>query len=301
MTKTKRFPTYFGAFRYSLFGSKPLSPSVTAVLSRQEQLESYRHDGIKSYHYVIDAQYHHRNDPLIFDKENMYGYTGEKGYLRAMCAALKCVTESRGVSITTDFIVDLHQLATKDVLFKRMEQSGSGWGVEFLITEYKPALRTTANTPQGFGFYYVRSSTEGIDEIKTKYGRFAEVYEPLRRIEIKNHTDIVQEMNIIIEQYYRSRRTNLDIAIFAHEMNLLHPFTDGNIRVITFLLVNKLLLDEGRPPIMFFDPNIFDAFSCEQLGEFIDRELQLSGALCQDLHDPFCLNEEFSLFRGQNL
>lgn len=52
-------------------------------------------------------------------------------------------------------------------------------------------------------------------------------------------------------------------------LDQLHLFTDGNIRTIVFIVLQKLLLDNGYKPIYLADPNIFDMFSIDQIFEKI--------------------------------
>lgn len=243
------------------------------------------------YHYVIDGRFHQHNNPLIFDQSREQPYhEGQPGYLCAMLNGLHLVTESKGQPLTTAFIIEMHRLIVEGVTFKKF--TGAGWSIH--LEAFKPSLRENANTPYGFGFNIDNqtSTVDGISEINTKYARFATVEvgaNNAMRLYVKLHANIQEEMELIVNRYNQSQRTNLDIATFAHEMNLLHPFTDGNIRTLTFLIINKLLIDKVKPPIIFYDPNIFDAFSCVQLGEFIDKELELSGRLCCDFSDPFNL------------
>lgn len=48
------------------------------------------------------------------------------------------------------------------------------------------------------------------------------------------------------------------IAKLIQTFERIHPFADANGRVFVNLLLNYLLLQEGFPPAIFFDPNIFD-------------------------------------------
>src|SRR6185312_3514759 len=57
----------------------------------------------------------------------------------------------------------------------------------------------------------------------------------------------------------------LNIVICIQELELLHPFTDGNGRIFCIVTLNKLLLENGFSPVILEDPNRFDCFTPEQL------------------------------------
>ncbi|WP_169708772.1 Fic family protein [Trinickia terrae] len=55
------------------------------------------------------------------------------------------------------------------------------------------------------------------------------------------------------------------IARCCQELERTHLFADGNARTVGFLVLNKLLLENGMPPAMLADPNRFDGFSANEL------------------------------------
>jgi len=172
---------------------------------------------------------------------------GQEGYLESMLNALKLVHLSKNTPATFDFIVKLHKTATKDISFTRSIYILGSMG-NYQTERFIPGLRTKDSTIGGFGFNIFKSTytMEGIDEIKNKYKHLASVSyefvdidfdkeEPDRIYpKISDRQIIESEINKILDNYYKSDKTNKDIAKFAHEMNLLHPFDDGNIRTIVF-------------------------------------------------------------------
>jgi prophage maintenance system killer protein len=60
------------------------------------------------------------------------------------------------------------------------------------------------------------------------------------------------------------------------ELERLHPFADGNGRVFVNGLLNWLLIKNGLPPAVFEEPNIFDAYSIEQLVEATFEAMRVS-------------------------
>jgi hypothetical protein len=57
-------------------------------------------------------------------------------------------------------------------------------------------------------------------------------------------------------------------------LDQLHLFSDGNIRTIIFLTLNKMLLDAGYKPVIWENPNVFDAYSVVELKEMLEKKLQ---------------------------
>ncbi|KQV53028.1 hypothetical protein ASC95_09665 [Pelomonas sp. Root1217] len=51
----------------------------------------------------------------------------------------------------------------------------------------------------------------------------------------------------------------------CQDLDQMHLFTDGNIRTITFLVLNKLLIEQGFSPAIMDEPNAFDCMSVAEL------------------------------------
>lgn len=84
---------------------------------------------------------------------------------------------------------------------------------------------------------------------------------------------IQKQMNVIIETYeqeIKEAKNDEDkkiraIATCIHELELCHPFADGNCRTFCLLGLNKLLMAQGLLPCIPENPNQFDAFSIDEL------------------------------------
>jgi hypothetical protein len=59
------------------------------------------------------------------------------------------------------------------------------------------------------------------------------------------------------------------IARVCQDLDQMHLFADGNIRTVVFLVLNKLLLEQGYSPVIMDEPNVFDAKSVDQLKALI--------------------------------
>lgn len=79
---------------------------------------------------------------------------------------------------------------------------------------------------------------------------------------------IVEKMDDIIRRYNSSvevdggrNATIKAIALLVRELELLHPFPDGNCRVFAGVLLTHLLLYNGFPPAMLLNPNLDGEYS----------------------------------------
>ncbi len=71
------------------------------------------------------------------------------------------------------------------------------------------------------------------------------------------------------------------------DIDRLHPFADGNIRTFAILLLNRLLAQNGFPPVTFKDPNIFDGCSQAQLFAEVKLAIQNSMDIITGKKDSF--------------
>ncbi|MCW8398062.1 ankyrin repeat domain-containing protein [Legionella sp. PATHC038] len=55
------------------------------------------------------------------------------------------------------------------------------------------------------------------------------------------------------------------IAKHIRQYEVLHPFKDANGRTFVNNLLNILLMQQGLPPATFYEPNVFDLYSADQL------------------------------------
>ncbi|GKS83594.1 hypothetical protein AVMA1855_05600 [Acidovorax sp. SUPP1855] len=70
------------------------------------------------------------------------------------------------------------------------------------------------------------------------------------------------------------------IARCAQRLEQAHLFMDGNARTTGFLVVNKLLLENGLAPTLIADPNHFDGLSANELAKDIQRGQTLFKRYC---------------------
>lgn len=89
--------------------------------------------------------------------------------------------------------------------------------------------------------------------------------------------ECLQLMNTLINTYnkeIKNARTNTEkmtaIITFIQRVEQLHPFLDGNLRTC-YILLNKLLSDNGLSPTLLMNPNRFDCCSFAELFTMVER------------------------------
>lgn len=87
-------------------------------------------------------------------------------------------------------------------------------------------------------------------------------------------------------------KTIAAIVHFIKEYELLHPFPDGNGRVFVNLLLNRLLMQAGLPPVTFYEPNQFDLKSEIQIVDIVKEGIQNTMAIIDGKADIFGFNSK---------
>jgi len=222
---------------------------------------------------------------------NPLAFEDEPGYHAAMYRAFELMERTINQPLTVDLIIALHDMAVDGV--KKRQGPMFSKDVASEHTAGKFALSIANVSDAGFkemilmqkdraAFFEVKTEygipLEGddIDEITSDTYKFSENYGDIRLVrygKLKNQSEVIDELQKLINKYYQniaSSNGNSELIIkaiadFAHQADLLHPFDDGNVRTIVFLVVNKLLLENGFPPAIFEDPNRFDGYTVNEL------------------------------------
>lgn len=110
---------------------------------------------------------------------------------------------------------------------------------------------------------------------------------------------IIHKMETIVERYHRkitqagcSDDKIEAIALVVRELEILHPFTDGNCRVFAGVLMNQLLLYHGFPPAIVNNPNLDFEYSLAQWINEIKQGMQNAETL---LADPLARVFDYSI------
>ncbi len=92
------------------------------------------------------------------------------------------------------------------------------------------------------------------------------------------------------------------IAQCIHDVEILHPFLDGNCRTIVVLLMTKLLLERGLSPAILENPNRFDAYAVDELCVEIKNGMNLFNSYKENKTDnlPNGMKEDVIVYVNQN-
>jgi len=122
---------------------------------------------------------------------------------------------------------------------------------------------------------YEKNALEGKCSLK-------EFYEVKHKIQLQ----IIEKFDEIINRYNTNIKTAKTddeklavISLVSRELELLHPFPDGNARTFSCILLNHLLMFNGFPPAINENPNLDNEVShkewIEEVKKGIDRTLTL--------------------------
>ncbi len=100
---------------------------------------------------------------------------------------------------------------------------------------------------------------------------------------------LVAKMEAIIDRYNQSIKNAITddeklaaIAPVSRELELLHPFPDGNCRTFTCIVLSQLLIVNGFPPALFENPNLDNEVSLAQWIEEIKKGIKRTLSLIKD-------------------
>ncbi len=83
--------------------------------------------------------------------------------------------------------------------------------------------------------------------------------------DLKYECDILNELHAPIDKSEYDRKILEIIVRTCQNLDQLHAFFDGNIRTVAFLVLNKMLIENGMSPTIMRDPNVFDMKSIDEI------------------------------------
>lgn len=191
----------------------------------------------------------------------------EPGYLDGMMVGLQRMLETVDAPPTADLLNVLHHAAVHGV--------SDGTRDGGFVTGFRA-------TGSSFGLLPGQTmSLQGMIELQDKLatgilhgwsnlagqGRM-----PALSSSVKTPAEVRTKVDVLFGRYHAeiAAADTEDAKLTAivrcvQDLEQVHPFTDGNIRTMVFLLGNKLLMQNGMPPAIYADPNVFDAFSEKEL------------------------------------
>ena len=249
---------------------------------------------------------------LIFDIE-------EPGYYQSMMDAFEALPFTIGKPISLSSIAELHDVAVgkipsmmKGITSLPMEYYLDTDSYEDALNELfiskilystQKAMETLSEQPLCRGVDYTPSF------MKTERMQFLSIASKKeQKLRIKSNglpTEKIETLITPILSHYYKSISHLDslqdklsaIAELLRALEVAHFLPDGNQRTYSFLLLNKLLIENNIPPAILDDPYLFDGFMTVQemaneikigIVNFLNEneESQRSFALkeCHDFH-----------------
>lgn len=234
-------------------------------------------------------------EQLTFDKK-------EIGYTKAMMQGFIFLFENLHRKIDAQFIEDLHDIATKQVIASdvgeplelgfrshqrkdQMETFGLKQGETLSDLGKRELLDKMHDSRYDFMFdgekwnvfeLFISNPRNTIDRLVAGEIPRLKLYPP----RVKG---ILEEaVNHLIRIYdsapKNSENEKLNAIInLVQGLEQIHPFYDGNIRTFAILLIQRLLFELDLKPVCFKDPNCFDCLSVAELRSKIEEAQALFG------------------------
>jgi hypothetical protein len=234
-------------------------------------------------------------------------FENECGYMHGMLKALNHMLAHVQDPVTAQSYGELHDIAVGGVhernhvgpagLMKQGFRDGSvGFGLVEGSNMSRAGLLEFARSPQ-------RQEQWCIYRKEFKTGPSGPV--PGLRTAVHTPEQCKAKAGQIIAQYHREveaapqdnpqRETAIlrAIAKCCKDLDQHHLFSDGNIRTVAFLLMNKLLIQNEMSPTMFMNPNAIDMHSTDEIVELMRQGQTAVGLLseAEPLDDADLLDE----------
>ncbi|WP_343602821.1 DUF4157 domain-containing protein [Roseateles sp.] len=226
-----------------------------------------------------------------------YGFENESGYMGAMLRGFSQMLGTVGTPLDAGMYEALHDSAVRGVRTRSGEQMderyrdnpqmGEGFGLDmenwspaghaelhkkFQKKRTDPVGSMLAENPNKM----IERSVDGqalagkqVFRVRPTNSREHAV-ELAQEVISRYHDDIVAADELPEEAAQRDAKLTA-IARICQDLDQMHLFTDGNIRTIVFLVLNKLLLEQGFSPVIMSEPNVFDCKSVDELKAEIGR------------------------------
>jgi hypothetical protein len=210
--------------------------------------------------------------PLCFDeREPGYKAGMERGFLR--------LRDILGKPFDAKELCHIHDLCI-DGIFRKGFYPGAQYGFNTLSTA--PAALPYLTSPEAIQQAFDKGLYSGFPDHMPDHKKFLAHYDD-RYMRSSSYRETPEEMearvNGLIDKYYKSiaaAKTNEEklttIAELCTSLEIYHPFSDGNQRTIAFILLPKLLIENGFSPAVLERPFLFDGmFTTEQVVDQIKQ------------------------------
>jgi hypothetical protein len=227
-------------------------------------------NGVPIWMLFMDKSCHKENDSMYFDKFSKDGESGgEPGYNQAMTSAFEYILGNPFQILDAEVFKKIHHLCVKTV--KNVNSNEK----EFFPAAYGLALKEV--TKDAKVEWETDKLIKHFFEIKEGYlafqmpphlgGQICSIWSGSAESIKVNLQKITTHVNSLFHDYYsvmKEVKTNEDkleaIVSLCRNLEIGHFFPDGNQRTIVFVLLNKLLFDNGFLPTILDNPYVFDGY-----------------------------------------
>lgn len=256
-----------------------------AAMAGQPALARFPKDQV--WRLLLDGKHH--------EGRGKYGFENERGYMGAMTRAFAQMLGTVGQPLTPAMYEQLHQTAVGGVLdrhggamdpnYRQDPHTGAGFGLD--MENWSPAghaemvlkHRGRPNDPVGSMMVQhpdkmIKRSPDGQTVNKgqaflVRGMRSRDQALALAQDVIDRYQGAIAAANLPGHAPTADDEKLTAIAQICQDLDQMHLFADGNIRTVVFLVLNKLLLEQGFLPVIMDEPNVFDGKSIAELKTFI--------------------------------
>ncbi|MGB5791611.1 Mur ligase family protein [Poseidonibacter sp.] len=104
----------------------------------------------------------------------------------------------------------------------------------------------------------------------------------VQKVTVTKMEEIVKRYNDNINIALNDEQKLRAIALIVRELELLHPFSDGNCRTFAGVLLNQLLIYNGFHPSMPYNPNLDGEYSLSQWIDEIKKGIEFTKVLLEN-------------------
>jgi hypothetical protein len=216
-----------------------------------------------------------------------YGFENEPGYMAGMMRGFKLMLEELDKPFTADLYERLHDIAIRGVRQRSGEAFEERYRGDVSSVSFGGVLGKTFTID---GLARLRQANEWTDWFKIDAAEHAAENDEITvRLLKKTREQCEEKVTGIIERYNHQIATAgpeeaklTAILKCCQDLEVAHTFTDANLRTTAFLILNRLLIQNGLSPTVLGDPNNLDGHTIEQLipqvraGQERARTLQLA-------------------------
>lgn len=134
--------------------------------------------------------------------------------------------------------------------------------------------------------------TQRAIDAKESLSEFYDAKSYIQKTTVRKMEEIVNRYNQNINIAHTNDLRLRAIALLVRELELLHPFSDGNCRTFAGVLINQLLLYNDLYPTMTYNPNLDGEYSLNQWVDEIKFGIEQTKIL---LKDPSAVVYKYSI------